>query len=180
MNKKGQFYLVAAVIIVLVIVGITSVKTYAITKSEPRKIKDVSAELREETSRIVDYGIYDEKDIPTLIQKFADEDFAPYFLKKTEDTTLTFIYGNSESLYSARYTQANTGTVSATIGGDGVVWETPGTYSEIEDITTKINEDGQIEVNILERDFFFDIKENEMFYFLITQKKDGEVYVERN
>ena len=57
-QKKAQFYLVAAIIIVMILVGIASIQTYAIAKPKPRKIKDISAELNEETSRIIDYGIY--------------------------------------------------------------------------------------------------------------------------
>ena len=58
MNKRGQFYLVAAVIIVLVVIGISSVKTYSVIKSEPQNLEDLSLELSEETARIVDYGVY--------------------------------------------------------------------------------------------------------------------------
>ncbi len=177
-GKKGQFYLVAAVIIVLAIVGITSVRTYAITKYEPRKINDISTELKEETSRIVEHGIYQKENLTELTEDFTESEFAPYFLKKTEGTSIVFVYGNKTDLYSVQYKPDYTGTISATIGGSGVNWNPLGVYSnksKITDIT-----DDKINIMVLNKTFVFDVRENEMFYFLITQEKEGEIYVERN
>ena len=74
MNKKGQFYLVAAIIIVLAVSGIASVKTYAIIKSEPRKIENIGSELKEETMRIVDYGIYSQENLTRILNNFTDSE----------------------------------------------------------------------------------------------------------
>ena len=69
-NKRGQIYLVAAIIIVMILAGIASVKTYAVATTEPRKIKDISSELKEETSRIIDYGIYSNNNLNVLLNSF--------------------------------------------------------------------------------------------------------------
>ena len=95
-NKKGQFYLVAAILIVLAISGIASIKTYTVIKSEPRKIQDIGSELREETTRIVDYGVYSKQNLTRVLNNFTDSEFAPYFLKKTENTNIVFIYGDAD------------------------------------------------------------------------------------
>ncbi len=178
-NKKGQFYLVAAIIIVLAISGIASVKTYTVIKSEPRKIQDLGSELREETTRIVDYGVYSKENLTKILNNFTDSEFAPYFLKKTENTALVFIYGDAEELYSVQYFPEDTGSVYATLGGVSSEWPTIGTYVNRTKITD-MDGDKIVIVTILNKDFKFEIKENEMFYFLITQEKEGEVYVERN
>lgn len=177
-NKKGQFYLVAAILIVLAISGIASVKTYTTIKSEPRKIQDIGSELREETTRIVDYGVYSKQNLTRILNNFTDSEFAPYFLKKTENTNIVFVYGNADELYSAQYTPEYTGTIYATLGGVSSGLQTRGTFVN----RTRITDDGDkiLTVTILNRNFDFEIKENEMFYFLITQEKEGEVYVERN
>jgi len=178
MNKRGQFYLVAAIIIVLAISGIASVKTYAAVKSEPRKIQDIGSELREETVRIVDYGVYSKENLTRVLNNFTDSEFAPYFLKKTENTNIIFIYGDANELYSVQYLEEYTGSVFATLGGAAPSWQPASIYAN----RTKINTAGldNITITILNKNFNFEIKENEMFYFLITQEKDGEVYVERN
>ena len=178
MNTRGQFYLVAAIIIVMIIAGIASIKTYAIAKAEPRKIKDISAELKEETTRIIDYGIYSEEVLPDLLASFDDE-FSEYFLKKTEQTNIVFVYGNQSKLYSVQYNDEYTGAVFATIGGASPTWATSETIISRVDITSEID-DNKVLVNILDKDFEFEIKEGEMFYFLITQQRDGETFIEKN
>jgi len=177
-NKKGQFYLVAAIIIILAVSGIASVKTYAIIKSEPRKIQDIGSELKEETARIVDYGVYSKQNLTRVLNNFTDSEFAPYFLKKTENTSIVFIYGDATELYSVQYEPKNTGTVYATLGGTATQWYPITNYAN----RTRIDMGGMTSINItiLGRDFNFEIRDDEMFYFLITQEKEGEVYVERN
>ena len=180
MNNKAQFYLVAAIIIVMVIAGIASIKTYAIAKSEPRKIKDISSELKEETTRIIDYGIYSEPNLPALLARFDDE-FSEYFLKKTEETNLVFIYGNKvDGVYSVQYDTRYTGAIVATIGGGAApTWDGSEPIVQRIDVTSEIIGD-ILTVNILERNFDFEIKEGEMFYFLITQQRDDETFIEKN
>jgi len=177
-NKRGQIYLVAAIIIVMILAGIASVKTYAIAKTEPRKIKDISSELKEETSRIIDYGIYSRANLNNLLNNF-DNEFSEYFLKKTEETNILFIYGNKTNLYSVQYNTQHTGAVFAIVGGASPTWATSESIINKTDVTTKI-QDNKISITLLEKDFVFDIKDGEVFYFLITQQKDDETFIEKN
>ena len=179
-NKKAQFYLVAAIIIVMVVSGIASVKTYAIATSKPRNIQDISSELKEESFRIVDYGIYNKntKNLQEVLEDF-DNKFSSYFLKKTENTNIVFIYGDASELYFVQYLEKDTGTVFATLGGASPSWQEVSVYTNRSNAFSK--DVGEIlTITVLDRDFEFEIMDNEMFYFLITQEKDGEVFVERN
>ena len=178
-NKRGQFYLIAAIIIVMAISGIASIKTYAIAKEEPRKIQDIGSELKEESTRIIDYGIYSRENLTRLLNNFSDEEFAPYFLKKTQGTNIVFIYGNVDELYSVQYLQDHTGTISATLGGASVNWQPTAYYSNRTKVTG-VSVGDTVTVTVLGKDFDFEIRENEMFYFIITQEKEGEIYIERN
>lgn len=179
LNKKGQFYLVAAILIVMIISGIASIKTYAIIKSEPRKIKDISSELKEETSRIIDYGIYNAQDLILLLNSF-DANFSEYFLKKTEETNIIFIYGNKSKLYSVQYSDQYTGTVFATIGQVSPTWNVAEPIINRTLINVNEYSDNILTIRILERDFDFEVRDGEMFYFLITQKQEDEIFIERN
>ena len=174
-NKKAQFYLVAAIIIVMTISGIASVKTYSIMKSEPRKIQDIGQELRTEGTKIIDFGVYNPDDLRTLLYDFTDTEYAPYFLKKTEETSIVFIYGNKTDLWGTRYKEESTGTISASIGGGSTNWQMASTFAERTPITDD-DGDGIVWVSILDRDFNFTLKNNEMFYFIITQEKDCLLY----
>jgi len=175
-NKKGQFYLMAAIIIIMAISGIASIKTYAAVKSEPRKIQDISFELKEEGMRIIDYGVYKQEDLEPLLDSFTEE-YAPYFLKKTDNTSIIFIYGDKNNLNAIKYKQEYTGVVYATLGGGAPQWQNLNTYSEKVSI---IPQGDSVSVMILDKEFEFKLRENEMFYFIIVQGKDGEIYVEKN
>ena len=178
-NKKGQFYILAAILIALAVSGIASVTTYSAIKSEPKKIQDISSELQEEGSRIVDYGIYNSQDLDNLLNSFTDTEYAPYFLKKTENTDIVFIYGDKTTLWGVRYNEQSTGTISATIGGATTNWQIVNTFADRTPITDA-DGDGIISVDLLGKTFDFDLKDNEMFYFIIAQEKQGETYIERN
>ena len=42
-NKTGQFYITAATIIIIILAGVASIKTYAVIKPEPKTITDLRA-----------------------------------------------------------------------------------------------------------------------------------------
>ena len=113
------------------------------------------------------------------MNSFTDTEYAPYFLKKTENTDVVFIYGDKTNLWGVRYNQQSTGTISATIGGASTNWGIVNTFADRTAISDD-DGDGIITVDLLGKSFDFDLKDNEMFYFLIAQEKDGEIYIERN
>jgi hypothetical protein len=179
MNKRGQFYIVAAIMIVLVISGLTSVATYAIAKSKPRTIFDLSSDLNEESTRIIDYGIYNNQNTDELVRQFLDEEFKPYFLQKTENTNVIFIFGNKTNLQELRYEERGTGGVSVGTREGGAGLRTGEWASQIRDISGSV-EDNQIEVQVFNTTHSFELKENQMFYFVLTEEIGEEKYVETN
>jgi hypothetical protein len=178
-NKRGQFYLIAAIIIVLVLSSLASIRIYANVNAEPKKIQDLGSELNVEGYKIVEYGIYNQGDITQLLNNFTDKDFVEYFLQKTEATDLVFLYGNKTDLYGVRYNNTITGTITATVGS-GVTWNTVNTFVERKKIESGDIIDNKVEVKVLNKPFNFTLQDNEMFYFIIVQEKNGEVYVTTN
>lgn len=178
MNKRGQFYIIAALIIVAAISSLTAVSTYAITRPEPRVIESVSSDLKTEGPSIVDFGILNNKDSNDILEDFAKDEFAPYFLQKTENANILFIFGNKTSLFGVRYREEVSGKISASIGGRAS-WYITNPYSEKIDINV-FPSDESLRVNLLNNTYQFELMDNEMFYFIIGQEKEGEVYVQRN
>ncbi len=181
-NKRGQFYIVAAIIIALIISGLATVATYSYARAPPINIKDLSSNLKEETPRILDYGVYNGKDIYSLMRNFTAGDFASYFLGKTDYANATFIYGTKNKLYKVEYLKKNTGEIS-TIGDVSI----PIQRSDVKETEINIAElskdkDGNeiIEVEILKNTYNFKLRDNEMFYFVIAKQNNGETFVEKN
>ncbi len=179
MDKRGQFYLIAAILIVLAITSITSVTTYALVKSKPRTFESMGMELKEESSRIIDFGIYNQTNLNSVLNDFSDNEFAPYFLGKTNNANIVLIYGNKTDLFATQYTAMSTGTIYATIGGGTTSWEIVNSVVNRTKITTDPETDN-IDVEILNNSYSFELRGNEMFYFVMLQKKGEEIYVEKN
>jgi len=183
MNKRGQFYIVASVLIVMFLFGMTGISTYAIVKPEPKTLADLSEDLDRESYKIIEYGIYNKQDLNSLIEDFTGEDIAKYFLKKTDDANIVFVYGNRNEMYSLHYETLKTGSIK--VGGSS--WESKNSYSKKRKLDpdskkdfVKEKKNDFVKIEVLGNDYFFDLKKNEMFYFVIAQKKDEEVFIERN
>lgn len=174
-NKKGQFYIVAAIIIIIVIASLTSIVTYTLVKPEPKTIQDLSSELKEESAKIIDFGIYNGVNLTSLLENFTEEDISDYIYQKAKGANITFIYGNKEDLYRVDYSKRNIGEIG--IGSIGI--NSYKKYKTKSKITISSNED-ELNVNILDREFKFKLRDNEMFYFVIVKEKEGEVFIERN
>lgn len=174
-NKKGQFYLIAAIFIVMIMFGTSSIATYATVKPEPRTITEVSEELNRETYNIVEYGILSGTNINSLAKNFSGEDISKYFLKKSEDANIVFVYGDESDINAISVGKEDTGTIS--IGGTG--FNTNNDFSRITSLSDG-DGDGFVEVEVLDRNYKFEIKNNQMFYFLIVKERGDEVFVERN
>lgn len=172
-NKRGQFFIVAALIIVMIMGGMANVATYAIIKSEPKAIQSISDDLKQEAPRIIDYGVYNKTNLNDLLINFANSTFAFYFLERTDYSNVSFIIGNKTNLYQVEYVKVPSGGISIM----GPSW--PFTRTNV--VAQQIIPSGEtVSIIVLGKEFFFDLRENEMFYFVITKEKEGEIYIEKN
>jgi len=180
MNKRGQFYLIAAVMIVLIVSSLTSVTTYAIVNSKSKTIQDLGKDLKEESSRVIDYGVCNSENlgeyanINELIEDFISEKYGPYFLKRTENANVFFVYGDKTNLQTIRYKEEVSGII---LMGSLTTWTTLNPYAEKTDANVIGNE---IMLTVLDNEYTFELKDNEMFYFIILQEKGEERYIEMN
>ena len=176
MNKRGQFYLIAAILIVIGVSSIVAVSNYASTPTTPPAINSLSSDLSVEGPKIIDYGVYSQNNVNKLLNNFTSNDFAPYFLKETDNSNVVFIYGNKTNLYAVQYNLASKGTISATIGGV-TTWDTLGVYAQN---ITVIPSGNFLNVTLLNKTFPFQLQDNELFYFIMVEQKQGETYVKKN
>lgn len=178
-NKKAQFYLIAAIIIVGVLVGLASITNYIRTKKEPAKFYDLSEELSEEGSRIVDYGIYNEKDLSKMMENFTDNYFVQYSEEKVKDSELVFIYGNQNNITVSSYTSENTGTISIDYGTSSFDLTGSEKYSANRTSYIPISP-YEVKVKLLGVEYKFDLKEGENFFFVINRNTTDETYIVQN
>ena len=147
-DKNGQFFLIATVIIVALIIALATYINYSRTESYS-KIKELKKELEIESSYVLDYGIYNEKDMNNLLEKFATN-FSDYV---GEDINLYFIYGKEGSLQGLKYEQGTKDTLTVSESG------------------------GKATITIEGKEYEFDINAGQSFYYVLSQDINGEKYI---
>ncbi len=95
MYKRGQFYLVAGIIIAGIILGIIVISNYAKKESYVR-IEEIGKELEIESQKVLDYKTYSGQD------KLSDfgEDYSSYI---GADMEFYFITGDENNLDAYKY-----------------------------------------------------------------------------
>lgn len=173
-NKSGQFYLAAAVIIILGILGFAGVSTY-LKQGEPVRIFDLRDELGIESSQVLDHGIYNEQNTTELNKLLRDftQNYSSYVER---GFSLYFVFGNEDELVIAGFRDLVAGEVSVGHGqSTSGLTITRGVYN-----STSIAQPPQV-INItVEGNYYdFELREGENFYFVIYQKTEEGVFVEQ-
>lgn len=168
MEKRGQFYLIAAIVIVGVLIGIVTVSNFVVEHNKNYNFLDLQDELKLESENVINYGVYDDEDLSLLLENFA-ENYAEYI---GENQDVLFVYGNEETLsetppkvywVSLFNVQSQ---ISLTIGGS----------KPSLDINVRELSDGNVEVNgeivlitIDDVNYEFELKEGNNFFFVVRE-----------
>jgi hypothetical protein len=147
-NKKAQFYLIATFIVVLLIVGLSLMSNYSSVKRYSA-IENLKEELQIERGYVLDYGIYNEKNMDIVLNNFT-EDFAEYV---DEDITLYFLYGEEANLTAVKYTGGNP---------EPVFFE---------------HENGKATIIAGDEEYGFILNKGQNFYYIISRDINGEIYI---
>ena len=126
MNKKGQVYIIASLIIIFVIIGLAGVSNYVTVKKEPQKFYDIGQVLKMEGIQVVaNTNFNPQSNLNQNIGTYLDL-FANYTRENiNEDFNMIVIYGDSSSgnVSATIYSRASTGGVSIYFGGETAPFE---------------------------------------------------------
>jgi hypothetical protein len=188
-NKRGQFYLVAAVIVILAVSAITGVTTYSSSRDKPKIIDELSYNLEQEGYNIVDYGVYqnikldpDQKLSISEEQERVATDIIGSMAVKDPTVSLSVVVGNGVAYTRINNIREERGAISA---GD---IETPIRTIIIERCITDPNNlceitkdagNGNLKINFLTKDYTFKLDDpnNNYFYFVLSKKIGEDKYV---
>lgn len=104
-DKRGQFYILFAVLAIVIITGLVTTANYARKVKQPVQFYDLSEDFEAETTKIIDYGVFQsmpEQEIIRQIEVFATE-YLEYAQKKDPNLQLVYIYGDSKGIYIDNY-----------------------------------------------------------------------------
>jgi len=189
-NKRAQFYIISAVIVCAVIIGIAIVKNYAHGAEEPREFYDISSQIKDESARVIDYGILSQDRLKEFSKNITSN-----YAGIDPNMELILVYGNSTNV-----TILNFGNQTAHVGNTDI----PGALEDIEsrielNIGNKVfnktdpvpnrlfmNEWTQnfippnpdIVISVYDQDYNFKLYEHQQFFMIIKKSTKGEDYVE--
>jgi len=176
-NKGGQFFLIAAVILVVVIVSVITISNYTSTREEV-KLYDLGQEMGIESQQVIDSGTYsglDSEEMALLMENFA-KNYVNYI---EEDKNIYFVFGNKEEIRVLGYQEIEPEKVCIGLNNEpvdcNIAMEKTQTFSsnknEIDKVVIKIGEAPN------EYDYQFRLKPGENFYFVIWREIKGEKHV---
>lgn len=106
-DTKGQFYLIATIIIVVVIIGFAVITNYSFKKSSS-KLEAIGEELKIEGEKVLDYDTVNE---PDEFENFA-KDYSEYI---GDEIDIYFIVGEGTSFEAYEYDGESKNDLSANL-----------------------------------------------------------------
>jgi len=164
MEKRGQFYLIGTIIIILIISGLLAASNRAIIQPKQTRFYDLSQDYEAETSKVIDYGIYNkytpEVNISKIFKNITDV-FKNSTFAKDPNVNLVFIYGNKNG-YSGEQIYPE---IVESSWGEGGRQFTQQTYMSTSEPLTGIGQ--TVNVTVAGNEYSFNLTEKENFYFVI-------------
>lgn len=163
-NKRGQFYLIAAVIIIAMILGFVAISNQ-FKKKDFTKLYDVGEELRIEAAVVLDYGAYNNKDMKEFLINFTKT-----YLNYTEVENLYFLFGDTSEVSVAAYRKLTPITILV----NGQEFNIPKEEYISQSYSNPTN---PVVLTINEIEHEFELKQGENFYFIASYGSEEEDYV---
>lgn len=196
MEKRGQFYIIAAAIISVLLVGLAATVNYAVTSSKPAKFYDLGEMYKLEGPMVVDQKIYEGNpgQINEALSNFSSIFYANAQLSDPniqviavygnttsitpinygkEDVNLTTAQGASTTLGSSEIKSSTSLQTSA--GGDYVARTTTVKRGALSNVLTPGE---NVVLKIGDLNYTVKLGNKQYFYFIIMSKKPtGEINV---
>ncbi len=168
MNKRGQFYLIAAVVVLVIFGGFILISNKVSYVQNPH-IYSVKNEIRTEASAIIDYGTNNAETSSQIEDKLVN--LSEYYINETPESNLYFLLGTVSGMIFIAY---QTNQENVYLDGSQVTGISPKSTYRQDSISPTGN---SIDIKVNETDYNFTIKEGENFYFVISSLAGGQNYV---
>tara|TARA_Y100000310_G_C20076263_1_gene531706 strand:+ start:10 stop:543 length:534 start_codon:yes stop_codon:yes gene_type:complete len=174
MNKRGQVFLMAAVLIAGVILGVSNIEL-SITVGDPNEaFYDLSEEVGFEIKKVLDYGTFNDEDVRGLLAD--DKEFILEYEEYIEKEQLALIVGNESNMVIYWFEKDSSGTVGLSSGGDSANFVIAITDVMARNATVSKSGDKVI-VEINDIEYEFELRDGQNFFFVMIKHKDGEKFV---
>lgn len=165
-GKKGQFYLIAAIIIIAIISGYSLYQNYAKPKQTNTAIYDLGQELKLETGSVLDYGVYNSQDTSNLTADWARK-YYEYSKEEGSVENWIFIYGNRAKLTALSFSTIDSGDVSIITGAGRINVKVEKEVENTKNIPQSAIDSGIAKLTFNGIDYSIDLQTGENFFFVI-------------
>jgi len=177
MNKGGQFFLIAAITIIIIIVSVVTISNYTEKKNEV-KLYDLKQEMGIESQQVLDYGTYNNlnsSQMRSLMESFI-KSYVNYI---EEEKNIYFIFGNKEEINALGYQEINNESVCIKLNPNEGSQEEgneciPLAMQETQSFPATAGTINVVVIRIEDNEYQFRLKPGENFYFVIWQKVGGQ------
>jgi len=107
MEKRGQFYIILAVILALGIFGVVSESNKAEQPVFTQDFSELSQNYLRESPKVVNYAIYQKEDVNSTLSGFT-EDFLQQARKTNPGLSILYIYSNGSEVKVRSYLDEST------------------------------------------------------------------------
>jgi len=165
MDKRGQFYLIAALIILTLATGFVIISNKASSVSN-YQIQGLKEEIRLESSNIIDYAAY--KNLGNSETESMLTNLSNYYINNSQNGNFYFIIGTQSSFVVRAYQRY---AENVSIGG--IAWD----LGVLEVVHEKSDSGDSIDIKINGTSFSFKINRGENFHFVVSSLNKGQKYV---
>ena len=169
MKKRGQFYLVAALVIIGVIASLATVYNSVKVSEEDESVYDLSDEINYEALQLLDNWFLNTLS-DSEINHSITELITAYSLSNP-DTDLIILYGDRDLIDVFAYIVQTRGEVCF---GTCILVTSPQFIRS----AIQPENNGDVVITIGDNEYIFKIKENEQnFYLVLRKEKNGDILV---
>jgi hypothetical protein len=172
MNKRGQFFLIAAIIIIGLVVGLATAVNSAAAGDSHEAFYDLAGEVGFETKRVLDYGAFSGTPSTELMKDFLEE-YTNYI---AQDEVL-FIFGDSTGLLEAFVFKVDdAGNVG--IDTEGFAPNTVTIQYTTQDTADLTVVNGEVVVVVIQGiEHRFPLRDGQNFFLVLGKEENGEKFV---
>ena len=170
-NKSGQFYLVAAVVLAGVIIGITATSNYS-KKEESPGINELREEIQIEGAKTLDYGVkngFSQVQMNQLMQNFTRY-YTNY--EGINKKNFYFLFGTRSNITVSGYQKESKTVVLFSGSSQIIIAQEEGNFTGSIDPS-----ENNVSLYIDENPYNFNLSSGENFYFVVTQNVGGGEYI---
>jgi len=168
-NKNAQFFLVAALIIAAVLIGLGKINNYLLVTSKPVVRNEIKDTIERESKGAVDYAISTNKNTTETLENLS-KSYVSYARSKFPDSQYFFLSVDGEDV--ALFAFGNINKIKATMGSDFVFTSGGGDYWRASQNRTS----NQINVTFYNQQYTLDFAQRD-FQHLARIVDENGIYV---